>query len=88
MNRFQCYLSPKSFMVVSGGYFVVIIESFPRFRPVMLLRDIVSWTLTIGWKNEKRTSSPTKLDLEAGYLLMNRFQCYLSPKNFMVAGGG
>ena len=33
-------------------------------------KDIVSLTLTLGWKNEKRPSCPTELDLEAGNLVL------------------
>ena len=33
------------------------------------VKDIVFLTLTLGWKNEKRPSSPTELDLEAGNLV-------------------
>ena len=33
------------------------------------VKDIVSLTLTLGWKNEKRPSGPTELDLEAGNLV-------------------
>ena len=35
----------------------------------MLLKDILSLTLTLGWKNEKWTSGPIELDLEAGNLV-------------------
>ena len=35
----------------------------------MLLKDILSLTLTLGWKNEKRPSGPIELDLEAGNLV-------------------
>ena len=34
-----------------------------------LPKDIVSLTITIGWKNKKRPSGPTDLDLEAGNLV-------------------
>ena len=33
------------------------------------VKDIVFLTLTLGWKNEKRPSGPTELDLEAGSLV-------------------
>ena len=33
------------------------------------VKDIVFLTLTLGWKNEKRPSGPTELDLEAGNLV-------------------
>ena len=29
-------------------------------------KDILSLTLTLGWKNKKRPSGPIELDLEAG----------------------
>ena len=31
--------------------------------------DIVFLTLTFGWKNEKRPSGPSELDLEAGNIV-------------------
>ena len=34
----------------------------------MLLKDLVSLTLTLGWKNEKQPTGPTELDL-VGYTL-------------------
>ena len=40
----------------------------------MLLKDIVSLTLTLGgWKNEKRPTGSTELDLEAGNLVSYTF---------------
>ena len=39
----------------------------PWFSHQVLLKDIVSFTLT--WKNEKRPSGPTELDLEADNLV-------------------
>ena len=36
----------------------------------MLLKDILSLTLTLGWKNEKQPSGPIELDLEAGNLVL------------------
>ena len=33
------------------------------------LKDILSLTLTLGWKNGKRPSGPIELDLEAGNLV-------------------
>ena len=35
------------------------------------VKDIVFLTLTLGWKNEKRPSGPTELDLEAGNLVLS-----------------
>ena len=35
------------------------------------VKDIVFLTLTLGWKNEKRPSGPTELDLEAGNLVLH-----------------
>ena len=37
------------------------------------IKDIVFLTLTLGWKNEKRPSGPTELDLEAGNLVLLSF---------------
>ena len=34
------------------------------------LKDILSLTLTLGWKNEKQPSGPIELDLEAGNLVI------------------
>ena len=34
------------------------------------VKDIVFLTLTLGWKNEKRPSGPSELDLEAGNLVI------------------
>ena len=39
------------------------------FNDEVLLKDILSLTLTLGWKNEKRPSGPIELDLEAGNLV-------------------
>ena len=33
------------------------------------IKDIVSLTLTLGWKKEKRPFGPTELDFEAGNLV-------------------
>ena len=38
-----------------------------------LHKDIVSLTLTLGWKNKKRSSGLTELDLEAGNLVQILF---------------
>ena len=34
------------------------------------VKDIVFLTLTTGWKNKKKPSGPTELDLEAGNLVL------------------
>ena len=39
------------------------------FNDEVLLKDILSLTLTLGWKNEKQPSCPIELDLEAGNLV-------------------
>ena len=39
------------------------------FNDEVLLKDILSLTLTLGWKNEKQPSGPIELDLEAGNLV-------------------
>ena len=39
------------------------------FNDEGLLKDMLSLTLTLGWKNEKRPSGPIELDLEAGNLV-------------------
>ena len=39
------------------------------FNDEVLLKDILSLTLTLGWKNEKRPSGPIELDLEADNLV-------------------
>ena len=36
-------------------------------------KDIVSLTLTLGWKNKKQPIGSTELDLEAGNLVSDRF---------------
>ena len=36
----------------------------------VLLKDILSLTLTLGCKNEKQPSGPIELDLEAGNLVV------------------
>ena len=45
------------------------------FNDEGLLKDMLSLTLTLGWKNEKRPSGPIELDLEADnlvtYILQN-----------------
>ena len=38
-----------------------------------LLKDILSLTLTLGWKIEKQPSGPIELDLEAGNLVSSLF---------------
>ena len=40
------------------------------FNDEVLLKDILSLTLTLGRKNEKRPSGPIELDLEAGNLVV------------------
>ena len=51
---------------------------FPQFSQIAkkvffndegLLKDMLSLTLTLGWKNKKRPSGPIELDLEAGNLV-------------------
>ena len=42
----------------------------------VLRKDILSLTLTLGWKNKKQPSGPIELDLEAGNLVQNNF-CFL-----------
>ena len=39
------------------------------FNDEVLLKDILSLTLTLGWKNKKRPSGPIELDLEASNLV-------------------
>ena len=43
------------------------------FYNEVLLKDIVSLTLTLGWKNKKQPIGSTELDLEAGNLVSDRF---------------
>ena len=43
------------------------------FYDEVLLKDIVSLTLTLGWKNKKQPIGSTELDLEAGNLVSDRF---------------
>ena len=38
------------------------------------VKEIVSLTSTLGWKNEKQPSGPTELDLEAGNLVSFIYQ--------------
>ena len=44
----------------------------PSPPPPYFLKDIVSLTLTLGWKNKKRPSGLTELDLEAGNLVLSK----------------
>ena len=46
----------------------------PKYRKKV--NDIVSLTLTLGWKNKIQPYSPIELDLEAGNLVQNNF-CFL-----------
>ena len=39
------------------------------FNDEGLLKDMLSLTLTLGWKNEKQPFGPIELDLEAGNLV-------------------
>ena len=41
------------------------------FNDEGLLKDMLSLTLTLGWKNEKRPSGPIEFDLEAGNLVLS-----------------
>ena len=41
----------------------------PSPPPPYFLKDIVSLTLTLGWKDEKQPSGSTELDLEVGNLV-------------------
>ena len=43
------------------------------FYNEVLPKDIVSLTLTLGWKNKKQPIGSTELDLEAGNLVSDRF---------------
>ena len=40
------------------------------FNDEVLLKDILSLTLIVGWENEKWPSGPIELDLEAGNLVI------------------
>ena len=40
------------------------------FTTRVWFKVIVSFTLTLGWKNEKQPSGPIELDLEAGNLVI------------------
>ena len=42
------------------------------FNDVVLLKDILSLALALGWKNEKRPSGAIELDLEAGNLVLTK----------------
>ena len=42
------------------------------FNDEGLLKDMLSLTLTLGWKNKKRPSVPIELDLEAGNLVCSK----------------
>ena len=48
----------------------------------MLLKDIVSLTLTLGWKNKKQPIGSTELDLEAGNLV--KFQVHITLVPFFM----
>ena len=51
------------------------------FNDEGLLKDMLSLTLTLGWKNEKRPSGPIELDLEAGNLVISlKLSCYVGRK--------
>ena len=43
------------------------------FYNEVLLKNILSLTLTLGCKNKKRPSGPIELDLEAGNLVFIKF---------------
>ena len=43
------------------------------FNDEGLLKDMLSLTLTLGWKNEKQPSGLIELDLEAGNLVSAYF---------------
>ena len=57
------------------------------FTTRVWFKVIVSFTLTLGWKNEKQPCGPIELDLEANNLvklskqLVHMYMCYM-------AGGG
>ena len=40
------------------------------FNDEVLLKDILSLTLNVGWENEKWPSGPIELDFEAGNLVI------------------
>ena len=42
------------------------------------VKDVVSLTLTLGWKNEKQPSGPIELDLEAGNLVALFFYIFIT----------
>ena len=49
------------------------------------IKDIVSLTLTLGWKNKKWPSGPTELDLEAGNLVSTIFQqCFIAKNCWLM----
>ena len=50
---------------------MVFILSLMNYHPPVWsnTRDIVSLTLTLGWKNKKQPSGPIELDLKAGNLV-------------------
>ena len=52
------------------------------FYNEVLLKDIVSLTLTLGLKNEKQPSGPIELDLEAGNLVSTLFNKNLLGNKF------
>ena len=47
---------------------------------------MVFFTLTLGWKNEKRPSGPTELDLEAGNLVLTPNLCIVGLKDSCPVG--
>ena len=49
------------------------------FYNEVLLKNILSLTLTLGCKNKKRSSGPIELDLEAGNLVLCLFLVPLCP---------
>ena len=57
---------------ISPLYPVLPSQSYVKkgfFNDEVLLKDILSLTLTLGWKNKKQPSGPIELDLEAGNLV-------------------
>ena len=60
---------------MGGGPFPPVFSNSKKgfFNDEGLLKDMLSLTLTLGWKNEKQPSGPIELDLEAGNLVMHTY---------------
>ena len=54
------------------------VKNLGWFTTRVWFKVIVSFTLTLGWKNEKQPCGPIELDLEAGNLEFIKFELFIS----------